>query len=457
MKNMLKVQLLPTEQKEAETSSTIIISTELQKQTNTMNGQTITLKTGNHLVNCVVRVTSTKENSVMYCPPSILDNLYLPREPINIHVNIDSIENLWELGPFFGIVTDHIHNNQFGTIHTFLEELQQYGFEQHIFVYVFHFENLQTDYVEGFLYSSTNKNWIKAKLPCPHVVHNRIHSRIKERSEKAQLFFQKLANANIPYFNERFLNKWNVYEVLSGYEHLLPYLPETRLLNGKKTIEEMVEKHNLLFIKPVHGSLGRNIFKVEVHDDSYLLDYSTFSSDIEKEYPSIQDLYEAIKPRLQKQRYIIQQGLRLLLHDEERPLDFRLLCHRKSETTWGVTSIVARVSSKNEFVSNIARGGEIFKIAKVLHLHFDRKTISQIEQLLKEIAIESASITDHHADGIYGELGIDLALDKEGKPWIIEINTKPSKNQDPDGFATKIRPSAKALLNYCFHLSGWKK
>lgn len=456
MKNMFKVQIIPLDQTEIESSTIIIISSDLSKQTNTSHGQKITLIAGNRVVDCIIHVSSSKEKLIIQCAAAIFEELFLPPDPFTIFVNIHSNKNIWELGPFVGIVTDRIHNNHFGTIHSFLEELQAYGHEQHIFVYVFHFENLHHDYVNGFMYSLTKKNWTEGKLPVPHVVHNRIHSRLVERSEKATQFFEKLNQAKIPYFNERFLNKWHVYEVLSSHEHLLPYLPETKLLNGRRTFEDMVNKYNLLFLKPVHGSQGKNIFKVEPKEERFLLDYSTFSGEIEKEYPTIQLLYEAIQPRLQKQRYIIQQGIPLLAYEEERPLDFRLLCHRTSETEWGVTSLVARVSSKNEFVSNLSRGGELFKIDKALVDHFEKKAILQIDQLLREIAIEAALIIDNHTNGIYGEFGIDLAIDKDGKPWIIEINTKPSKNQDPEGFNPKVRPSAKAILNYCHSLTGWR-
>lgn len=456
MKNMFKVQILPLDQTDAESSTIIIISSDLSKQTNTSHGQKITLIAGNRVVDCIIHVSSSKEKSTIHCAAGILEELFLPMDSFTIFVNIHSNKNIWELGPFIGIVTDRIQNNQFGTIHSFLEELQAYGYEQHILVYVFHYESLHHDYVNGYIYSSTQKNWKEGKLPLPHVVHNRIHSRLVERSEKAKQFFEKLNQAKIPYFNERFLNKWHVYEVLSKHEHLLPYLPDTKLLNGRRTLEEMIYNHNLLFLKPVHGSQGRNIFKVEPKEECFLLDYSTFSGEIEKEFPTIQLLYEAIQPRLQKQRYIIQQGITLLAYEEDRPLDFRLLCHRISETEWGVTSTVARVSSKHEFVSNLSRGGELLKIDKALIDHFDKKTIIQIGQLLKEIAIESALIIDNGAEGIYGEFGIDLAIDKDGKPWIIEINTKPSKNQDPEGFNPKVRPSAKAILNYCHRLSGWR-
>ena len=92
------------------------------------------------------------------------------------------------------------------------------------------------------------------------------------------------------------------------------------------------------------------------------------------------------------------------------------------------------------------------KVHKVLIENFDVKQIPHIKKLMKELALEVAAIIDGNDDGIFAELGIDLALDENGKPMIIEVNTKPSKNQEQDQFSTKIRPSAKAILQHCVYL-----
>ncbi|WP_102347472.1 YheC/YheD family endospore coat-associated protein [Bacillus sp. Marseille-P3661] len=455
MKKIFKINIYPIEENKNKNTPLIIISSELMKQTGVRIGQKVTLQCGkNHLI-CSIADTTSETDLILYCSKNVFESFYLPVMSTKLQLSIEKNDNAWELGPFIGIVTDQIYKEHFGSIHSFIEELQHYSYQNYIYLYVFNYINYHNHYVTGYYFDSGSSSWVHSSLPTPSVVHNRIHSRIKERADKTKNFFKTLSQHNIPYFNERFLNKWEVYEFLSRQEQLTPYLPDTRLLNGRFSLEEMLFTHSTLFLKPVHGSQGKNIFKIRNDNDNYSLDYTTFSGEIEKQYPSIISLYEAIRPRLQKQRYIVQQGLQLLTY-QDRPLDFRLLCHRQPDNNWSVTSAIARVSSQAEFVSNLARGGELLKINTVLQNHFEGTTLNQIKRLLFEIATETATSIHQLSDGIYGELGIDLAIDHKGKPWIIEVNTKPSKNQDPSGFSPKIRPSAKAIIEYCSHLANWQ-
>ena len=70
---------------------------------------------------------------------------------------------------------------------------------------------------------------------------------------------------------------------------------------------------------------------------------------------------------------------------------------------------------------------------------------------MKELAVEIASLISRNSEGLTGELGIDIGIDTEGNPWLIEVNSKPSKNFEEQEI--KIRPSAKAIILYCFKLA----
>lgn len=121
--------------------------------------------------------------------------------------------------------------------------------------------------------------------------------------------------------------------------------------------------------------------------------------------------------------------------------------------TWKITSIVTRVSKPGNFVSNLARGGDIYPSQQVLTQLYDSKTTRHILSLLKEIAIEICTQLSHPSE-LYAEFGIDLAIDQEGKPWIIEVNVKPSKQLDSS--ASSVRPSTKALLDYCLYATNFQ-
>ncbi|GAA3330118.1 hypothetical protein GCM10020331_081370 [Ectobacillus funiculus] len=71
---------------------------------------------------------------------------------------------------------------------------------------------------------------------------------------------------------------------------------------------------------------------------------------------------------------------------------FRILCHKTEQNQWKLTSAVARVSSPNEFVSNIAMGGEIYKFDEVLQFAFSQKQVRHLKKLLSELALENRPV-----------------------------------------------------------------
>jgi glutathione synthase/RimK-type ligase-like ATP-grasp enzyme len=91
-------------------------------------------------------------------------------------------------------------------------------------------------------------------------------------------------------------------------------------------------------------------------------------------------------------------------------------------------------------------------VTHVLRRRYEKGELLHLRQHLKEIALEVANGIGMVSEGMYAELGIDLAIDQSGRPWIIEVNTKPSKNLDSAPCSSPIRPSAKAIILYCLYL-----
>ncbi|WP_010283547.1 YheC/YheD family endospore coat-associated protein [Bacillus timonensis] len=446
-KILIEVIPVPDEQ---ESTFQIKMSDSIFKKLGLENQQKIELYCSRNSI--IVDIVSINESEpVMQCTNLVLRELQLPTENFSIMLFKKEKGEL-EIGPVVGLLTEVVEKNNrvgLGTIAEFCEELSLYANEIGVLFYVF---SLNTFYEQkGYIY--IDGIWKKSNVPYPHVVHNRIHSRKREQSLRFIDFTTELQMNNVPYFNDHFLNKWEVHEILRDNNHLHSYMPDTMLLTSKDVLFEMLEKYKCVFVKPVHGSQGRNIFRIQKTDEAtYYLDYTTFSGDIETIHQSFASLFQSLFSRLKQHTFIVQQCIPLLLF-KEKPLDFRVLCQKQSSEKWQLTSIIARVSSNEDFVSNLARGGEIQKVNHVLLENFDVKEIPHIKRLIKDLALEVAEIIDGSADGIFAELGIDLALDQNGKPSIIEVNTKPSKNLDQEKLSTKIRPSAKALIHHCVFLS----
>ena len=73
---------------------------------------------------------------------------------------------------------------------------------------------------------------------------------------------------------------------------------------------------------------------------------------------------------------------------------------------------------------------------------------------LREAALKIAHSLDQRVPEHFAELGIDLAISSDGRVWLLEINSKPAKNDNTPWMENKIRPSLRQIVLYSRHLCG---
>ncbi|WP_028548105.1 YheC/YheD family endospore coat-associated protein [Paenibacillus sp. UNC451MF] len=356
------------------------------------------------------------------------------------------------IGPLIGVLISRINSvnveKPFGSTTAFYRELNDTCrlFGASICFITPDELNDQSQTVNGWRYTG---KWEQRTFPMPHVIYNRLTSRKLENRDNVQQFFRHAKTQHQAIlFNEKYLNKTEVFDALNNATELHKYLPESHLLRNFEILKSMCAKYPVIFLKPVTGSLGKGIIRVTRQADlSYVGHFTNLNGARKQSFPSLSRFFSAISGKIKQQRYQIQQGLDLICI-EGQPLDFRALVQRNELGEWEVTSIVARIAGNQQFVSNLARGGRLSTVKDALE-HSHSTAAAGCAPKLRRAALLIANGIEKHISAHFAELGIDLAVDTQGRIWLLEVNSKPSKEDNtPLWSEGKVRPSVKRIVQY---------
>lgn len=365
-----------------------------------------------------------------------------------------------QLGPIIGVLISQDNpespEKPFGPITLFCRELANACQRQGVFVYFFTPSHIgsNSSNVTGWIYAD---GWRKTDLPAANVFYNRLTSRKLENKSSVQHFMKEVkSHFGSHYFNEKFLDKTEVFDALGRAPALSGYMPESHLFRNFAMLKSMCSKHPIVFLKPIKGSLGKGIIRISRLEGGAYQTLTTQVGGTQKQtYPSLIKLFSALSGKMKSTRYQIQQGLHLMLMDR-RPVDFRALVQKNRLGKWNVTSVVARIAGNQHFVSNLARGGSLCTLKDAISRStLPPKIKKKLSARLKKAALDIAIGIDEQIPAHFGELGIDLAVDQHGRIWLLEVNSKPSKNDNTPIGGSKIRPSAKQVIEYSRFLSGF--
>lgn len=424
---------------------------------------TLTIAFGNHQAQGTIG--KREQSIVTQMTASLVRALRLPTG-VPIHLRYDSAENKLVFGPYMGILLSKVNHSSsaqpFAAITTFVEEIADLFQKKGGVVAVFTPGDIQWDSQTIRAMIRRNRTWRQYTLPLPQCIYNRLPTRGLEQKNSVGASIQRFKENQIPFFNEQFLNKWNVYEALAGHPQIGQYLPETIRLQGSQDLKQMLTDHRMVYLKPTSGSMGRGIFRIYQSSTGYQLQYATMNGSVTKTYKEFASLYKSLYRRIHGKEYLVQRGL-LLIGMNRKPADFRVLVQKNGHGEWGVTSLVARIG-QNRIVSNVARGGIMTSAAHALLTSGPwHGSVRPTPRSLGYAALEIARELEQTLDGHYAEMGIDLAVDVNGRIWLLEVNSKPSKAdntiQREEGEEVspvrKIRPSVRRLYDYSAFLAGF--
>lgn len=344
-------------------------------------------------------------------------------------------ERQFLFGPLIGILANPVWNSKSKTLKTSkqlvsLTRLCSAGAMQDAICVLFDIKGIDlTDrLVQGYIYH--DHRWHKRTFPLPHVIYDQLVSRKLERDLSLKGKREALtAKYGDKFFNGGFFDKWQVYEWLSADAQMKFHVPQTLRHSSLTQAEAFVCSHAISFLKPLHGSLGLGIVRFLRHQNgSVTYEMKKKAESVTSgQASSVREALQIFRTRFKNRPYIWQEGLNLAKY-HERPLDIRILMQRDETGEWKRTKMFARVAKIGDFTSNITGGGDAMPVDEALteclpKIEQRNRAKRQIRKLSRQIveAIESASGRS------FGEMGIDLGVDTNGKIWIIEVNSKPHK------------------------------
>jgi hypothetical protein len=354
--------------------------------------------------------TDIPSNSITL-PTTISREFIIPTH-VPYEIRIESSRII--IGPIIGFLLCNKHS----TLDSLFEEFEDYVHsyqEINGVIMLFSSEgiNILNKTIKGYYYDHSDVEngcfWKEGVFPYPSSVYRRAFIPIKKLHDLNDVIGRECI------FNYQYFHKWRVYELLKQQPQIQNYLPETKRLINMSALMEMVNKHSSIYIKPVDGTYGFGIAKlVKTLDNFQFINRSGTVKNLLNE----RGVYNLLKPKFKKANYIVQQDVGYVSQKEN--VDFRVVVQKNKTKKWECTAFIARFGMIDKSYTNdpseIRQGKEALQ--DIFHLS-DEDFQWKIQEVYA-ICMGVGLVFDQL--GHYGDLGIDITIDKNMEVWLLEVN-----------------------------------
>ncbi len=330
--------------------------------------------------------------------------------------------------PTLGVMTVYSNNNKQIEERPYFKKLTTAGKQLGIDVFVFTPEEVDnaSRKILAQQYDPNASRWVRRKIPFPNVIYDRCRQLRSKRFVQLKRF--RAQYPNLLYLNRPLTNKWKMHLIFQQNEDIDKHLPFTKLYNSANDLQQALKKYPLLFLKPIHGTGGRGIIRIQkTADQQVIVRGRNANRHIIKPFRiSAGTVSRKLGGWNMSGRYIIQQGIDLTL-DDGRVHDYRLLIQKNGSGNWEVTGCAGRIGAHRSVTSNLHGGGKAMPMEKLLKLWgFSDEKILSVRSQADQLAHHVAEHLERHF-GSLCELALDLAIDRKGNIWLLEVNQKPSR------------------------------
>jgi glutathione synthase/RimK-type ligase-like ATP-grasp enzyme len=209
---------------------------------------------------------------------------------------------------------------------------------------------------------------------------------------------------------------------------LAPFLPQTApLRSARGLLAALASSGGELFLKPDGGSQGRGAMHVRLEPDGgavAVLGRTPGNAPFSRRFRDGSSFAEWLQRNVGQRPYLVQPYL-ALTDRTGAPYDIRCLVQKNGRGAWQLTGMAVRHGRPAGVTANLHGGGAALPATSFLAGEFGPEAAA-IAADLKRLAVRVPETLEAQ-HGRLVELGIDFGVDRSGRIWLIEVNSKPGR------------------------------
>ena len=300
------------------------------------------------------------------------------------------------------------------------------GSELGVTVYVFDSRDVNWVAKKVYGYTFTAGRWVRRQYPLPDVVYDRTFGLNFASTDMAR---RRLTSSfGVKLFNTHLGGKMRMYNLMRADALLCAHLPATHRVCGAPSVAKALAVNGSAYLKPETGAQGKGLINLRrsANGVSYTFVAPGYKN-IGEQAAGVAAALSILRSHVNLSSYLVQPDIRLL-RTHGGICDVRALVQRGGDGAWSLTGAAVRVGRPGQIISNLHGGGRALRLDTLLGAAFsDAATVATITQRIEELALRVGDVLARSTRCL-GELGVDLGVDKTGKIWIIEANSRTGRS-----------------------------
>ncbi|MCG7217871.1 YheC/YheD family protein [Paenibacillus mucilaginosus] len=311
-----------------------------------------------------------------------------------------------------------------------------------VFVFTPHDLPEGDDVITGYRYNEAARRWERTDCPLPALVYDRCFSLSREASVLYRAALRRLqAEPGVRLLGSPLPGKWDVHRHLERDGRFTALLPRTEPLT-LRALAAWLQEHDEVLLKPQAGSQGRGVLHVrrgalragaqptrrgEAAEAAYSVrGRDARGREVSRGFADAAALGQWLRGFVRGRRYLLQQYLQLQT-EAGAAFDVRALVQKDGSGRWQLTGTAVRQAPAGSVTANLHGGGTAAPAEAFLAGRFGAQRGAALHRELCRLAAELPEALEA-GYGRFAELGIDFGVDRDGRLWLLEVNSKPGRS-----------------------------